>query len=270
LDFLVVMAVLSCKIWYNYSTICWEIDNFYKIKENIENYSLTFFELKMILMKNKLINNLKKESLETKNSFLINKDQSAGNFKKESSETKSIIPINKFNNDQFGYWLAGLIDGSLLVSKAEYVSCEITLHESEIEALYYIKSKLLLGSVSKRSNAKAYRWRLHNKLGMIKLINIINGKLIHPKKHEQLIKVCKVLGIEPILTHDISIDNAWLTGLIDAEGSFNCNSLNNQLSISIAQKDKNFLDNIKFLKLVMFMKIIIEKGINIMLQVYLI
>ena len=58
-------------------------------------------------------------------------------------------------------WLAGLIDcdGSFLVSKAGYTSCDITLHSSEVQALYIIRD-YMGGSVKKRSGVNAYRYRL--------------------------------------------------------------------------------------------------------------
>jgi len=174
-------------------------------------------------------------------------NQSAGNLydEKGSSETIRVTSYNISEFDQFGYWLAGLIDGDgyLSVSKTGYTSCEITLHESEVQTLYYIKS-ILSGSVTKRIKSKAYRWRLHNKLGMEILIDLINGKLKSSRKHIQLIKVCNALNIRPILTSNISTQNAWFTGFFDAKGSFNCNSSTYQLSISLSQKDKTILENI--------------------------
>jgi uncharacterized phage-like protein YoqJ len=188
-------------------------------------------------------------------------NQSAGNLhdEKGSSETTCATSYEdnnaqppsggdrNENNDQFGHWLAGLIDGdgTLSVSKKGYTSCEITLHESEVQTLYYIKSKLS-GSVTKR-NSKTYRWRLHSKLGMLQLIHLINGKLKHPNKHKQLSKVCYsgYLGlIVPRLNNNISRHNSWFSGFFDAEGSINCNSTNYQLSISIRQKNKTILNNI--------------------------
>jgi hypothetical protein len=75
-----------------------------------------------------------------------------------SSETTRVTSYTE-DNDQFGYWLAGLIDGdgSLLVSKENLPSIEITLHEEDVKTLYKIKYILGFGSVSKRSKVKAFR-----------------------------------------------------------------------------------------------------------------
>jgi hypothetical protein len=61
-------------------------------------------------------------------------------------------------DNDFLYWLAGLIDGdgSLLVNKNKALTCEITVHERDVKALFKIKA-IYHGSVLKRSNVKAYR-----------------------------------------------------------------------------------------------------------------
>lgn len=156
--------------------------------------------------------------------------------KHKYSETKN---PDSLNDIQFSYWLVGLInsDGSLLVSKKGYTSCEITVNTKEIQALYKIK-EVLGGSISKISKTKAFRWRLHNKKGMIKSINLINGKLLLKTKHKQLINVCIVLDIVPNIVNKFSSNNSWLSGFMDGDGSFNIKSTNYQLSITIGQKNK--------------------------------
>jgi ubiquinol-cytochrome c reductase cytochrome b subunit len=52
------------------------------------------------------------------------------------------------------------------------------------------------GSVKLRSGSNSIRYRLHNKLGMIKLINRINGNIRNSKRLVQLNKVCLLLDIE--------------------------------------------------------------------------
>ena len=69
-------------------------------------------------------------------------------------------------------WLAGLIDadGCLLLSPKGYASLEITMGISDEYPLQQIKQQLG-GSVKRRSNAKAYRYRLHHKEGILNLLN---------------------------------------------------------------------------------------------------
>ena len=99
--------------------------------------------------------------------------------------------------------LAGLIDGdgSLQVSKARYSSCEITVALADESMLLYIQSKAG-GTIKKRSGVQAVRWRLHNRQGMLALVNRINGYIRHSSRLEQLKRVCILLDIK-ILNPDL-------------------------------------------------------------------
>ena len=149
-------------------------------------------------------------------------------------------------NTHFSYWLAGLIDGDgyLGVSKKNYVCCEITLGEKELNLLNLVK-KNFGGTIKKRLNVKAYRWRLHNKKGMTKLINHINGKLLLNSKKIQLENLCKNLDIEVKNKNQFSKETYWLTGFYEAEGYFNVNINNFQCNITLSQKTPELLENVK-------------------------
>ena len=54
------------------------------------------------------------------------------------------------------------------------------------------------GSVKLRSRAKAVRYRLHNKLGILTLINAINGLIRNPIRLNQLEKICDIYNIDLI------------------------------------------------------------------------
>ena len=145
----------------------------------------------------------------------------------------------------FSHWLAGLIDGdgSLLVSKKGYTSCEITVAEREWKVLETIKSRLG-GTIKVRSGVRALRWRLHNRQGMEKLIGLINGKLCLPEKEEQLKKVCSILQIPPLLGARPQANNGWCAGFFEAEGYFHINSSTLQCSITLSQKKVEILRGI--------------------------
>ena len=126
--------------------------------------------------------------------------QSAGNQRHKSSlvgtsETTRVTPYSK----SFCEWLAGLIDGDgcLLVSQKGYTSLELTMALEDLRCLRYIQDKLG-GSIKMRSGAKAYRYRLHNKQGMINLINCINGYIRHTTRLQQLHRVAQKLNISVI------------------------------------------------------------------------
>lgn len=145
----------------------------------------------------------------------------------------------------FSHWLSGIIDGdgSLLVSRAGYTSCEITVGEKEERILWVIKKKLG-GSIKKRSKVRAFRWRLHNKPGMRTLVSFINGKLLLSQRQEQLKRVCAALGEEYRAGEGFSIHNSWLAGFYESEGYFHVNSTTLQLSITLTQKNLALLEEI--------------------------
>jgi len=136
-------------------------------------------------------------------------------------------------------WLAGIIDGdgSLQVSKKGYTSLEITMGLEDLPLLRFIQH-MLGGSIKMRSGAKAYRYRLHNKQGMINLIFCINGYIRHSGRLAQLHRVCQVLIIPVILPNTLTISSHWFGGFFDADGTIGISIKNliPQLSIRVTNK----------------------------------
>jgi len=164
---------------------------------------------------------------------------------------------NKFNE-----WLAGLIDGDgyLNVSKNGYISCEITVALEDEKALLQIKQKFG-GSIKLRSGVKSIRYRLHNKEGMINLINAINGNIRNSKRLVQLHKVCSVLNIKVIYPIPLNKNNSWFTGFFDADGtiSYSFKNDNPQLTISVTNK---LLVDIEYYKIIFGGNIYYDKSQN--------
>ena len=157
------------------------------------------------------------------------------------------------STDQAGWkqWLAGLIDGdgSLLVSKEGYCSCEITMALRDAKALMFVKSKLG-GSVKLRAGVKAFRYRLHNKSGMLALVDCINGNIRTKARILQLKAVCQKLNILFKEASVLTLDNNWFIGYFDADGTitakFMCESPS--ITISISSKLKANLEPFLLLK----------------------
>ena len=98
--------------------------------------------------------------------------------------------------------------------------------------------------MTKRSKVEAYRWRSAKRSVMIKLIGLINGKLLTPSKHSQLIKVSSFLNIKPVIDNSFNKDSSWFAGFFDAEGYFSIRNTYT-LTLSVSQKDKGILEKIK-------------------------
>ena len=81
---------------------------------------------------------------------------------------------------KFCQWVAKLIDGDgcFLVSKAGYISCEITIGSNDIHCLRILQNAFG-GSIKSWSGANALRWRLHNRQKIIQLIHFVNGLIRH-------------------------------------------------------------------------------------------
>lgn len=156
----------------------------------------------------------------------------------ETPETTRVITDLKF-----AQWLAGVIDGDgcFLVSQAGYTSLEITMGLEDYPLLAFIKNKLG-GSIKLRSGAKAYRYRLHDKTGMISLINLINGLIRNSKRLPQLHKVCLKLNLPIVEPVKLTKDSSWFAGFFDADGTITYSLKNNRPQLSIRVTNKMLQD----------------------------
>ena len=168
------------------------------------------------------------------------------NFLVGASETTRPLSSKQAfaNNDEsWNEWLAGLIDGdgSLLLSKSGYPSCEITMSLQDEHALAIIKQKLG-GSIKLRYGAKALRYRLHNNSGMLELINRINGNIRHTSRLKQLESVCLRLNVPIIRPKKTTVDNGWFSGFFDADGTITYSIKNGYPQLTIGVTNKLFID----------------------------
>lgn len=135
--------------------------------------------------------------------------------------------------------LAGLIDGdgSFLISKTGYTSLEITMDIYDLQILNQVKQKLG-GSVKRRSSSQSYRFRLHNKAGMLDVISRVNGKIRQSKRVVQLQKICHLYGIHFKNPEPLSLQNGWFAGFFDADGTLGYSFKHGwpQLTVSASQK----------------------------------
>lgn len=149
---------------------------------------------------------------------------------------------NSYKNLRYKQWLAGLIDGDgcFLLSKKGYASLEITMDIRDERALQAVKN-LYGGSIKLRSGVSALRYRLHNKQGLLKLINDINGEIRNPIRLIQLNYICVKYDITLKYPEKLTWNNGWFSGFLDADGSVSINNSTWQLSISAGQKTSEIL-----------------------------
>jgi len=157
-----------------------------------------------------------------------------------SSETTREI-LNDFN-DFFVYWFVGFTegDGSFIVNKSGYLEFKVTQSSSDAQVLFYIKKNLGFGQVriqDKKNNT--HHFRVRDKQGLLKLINIFNGRLLLFKRQVQFMRwvwaynklYSTGIVIRNCSLNCVTLNNAWLCGFTDAEGCFN---------ISLVERNINY------------------------------
>ena len=109
------------------------------------------------------------------------------------------------------------------------------------KVLYLIQHKYG-GSIKQVSNANAFKYKLRNKIGLIALINDINGLIRNPTRLLQMNKLCKKFNIELKYSNNLTFNNGWLSGFIDSDGSIYYSESSGQVFISVSQKNKYLLE----------------------------
>ena len=138
--------------------------------------------------------------------------------------------LKPLNDEQFGHYLAGLIDGDGHFSSQEQLV--IVFSSPDIQLAYYIKKIIGFGHVKKVKNKNAYLYIISNKDGIIKVINLINGKLRTFNKFNQVIN--NILSHSKYTEENINFKinnsndfyNHWIAGFSDADASFQIKIVN--------------------------------------------
>lgn len=132
------------------------------------------------------------------------------------------VPKHKsdFTEDEFGHFLAGLIEGDGWFGKKEL---HIIFSEDDTSLAYLVKKRIKHGNVYKIKDKKAVRYICKNQKGLSIILSLINGKLISHYKYFELInhEYSEKFNIEilPPLKK-LSLDNYWLAGFTQADGCF--------------------------------------------------
>lgn len=170
--------------------------------------------------------------------------------------------LKPMSDNQFGHYLAGLIDGDgHFSSLRERQQLVIVFDSFDVSLAYFIKERLGYGQVKKVKDKKAYLLIIAKKEGLKKVINLINGKLRTVNKYNQV--------VDNILNHSRYADlkesivfkvnstndfnNHWIAGFSDADASFQIKVLHRvnrskpeiKLNYQIDQKNNDILVLIK-------------------------
>lgn len=123
-------------------------------------------------------------------------------------------------NQRFCEWFGGFVDGdgSLQLSKAGYGSLEITVATKDMHLLIPIKQKYG-GAIKPRSGVNQVRYRLHNRKGMVKVLNDLNGHIRHPARLAELTKLCNRYNVCLKAAPALTTENGWFRGFFDQDGT---------------------------------------------------
>ena len=167
---------------------------------------------------------------------------------------------------KFKQWFAGITDGDgyIYVNKSGNVGFEMTLPSSDEKVLRIIQNKFG-GNIHARAGLKAVRYRTQKRDTIIKIIHCLNGLVLNNIRLAQLHKACVALNIpikDPVTP---TIDSAYISGLLDSDGSINFyehkynDTFRYQLTISIENKSRC---NIEFLLNIIGGQIYFDKSKN--------
>jgi hypothetical protein len=179
----------------------------------------------------------------------LNYSTSVNNFNFVPFNSKFVehLPHVALPSEKFLTWFIGFTEGegSFIVNNRGDLCFVITQSTIDIYILEYIKETLGFGKVISQSKITS-RYVTQNKKEIELIIHLFNGNLILPRRKEKFEEFVKGFNtwvskgrilLNPVERKYTSIlpslDNYWLSGFTDGEGSFTC-SIN---------KDKGFSFN---------------------------
>lgn len=163
-------------------------------------------------------------------------------------------------------WFIGFTegDGSFITNRDGSLEFKVTQSSSDVQVLYFIKKKLGFGQVALQDkNSNTHHFRVRDKNGLSKLIEIFNGNLCTSYKKTQF-KIwlqawnTRYAEVGRPSHEDLrapsdnnkkpQLNDSWLAGFSDAEGCFTCSirpSKQIQLRFILSQKgEKDLLEHV--------------------------
>jgi len=205
------------------------------------------------------------------------------------SNSVSGLQLNNKKCDQFGYYLAGLIEGgtnSILVPTSErskkgqlnYPSISMQFNLKDLSLVLLLQKELKGGSILRKKGVNAYIFTINNIEGLILVVHLINGKLRTPKIYafKNLIdwlnnKKLKLNLKSLELDNSPLMSNSWLSGFIEADGHFSVRTsmgsrnpkLECKFELSQRQNDHNDRNNLYFLENIAMLLLTVVKSIRV-------
>jgi hypothetical protein len=156
----------------------------------------------------------------------------------------SFYSCHKYIDPNWLSWFIGFSEGDGgLHSSNGY--CLFGLTQNEESILREIERVLGFGRVYYDKNVNSYRYRVSTEAENIKLAILFNGNLATKLRIEQLRNWFEILN-KPLSSLNITfisnpykptLEDSWLSGFTDAEGSFFADEVNQKVKIKVISKD---------------------------------
>lgn len=150
--------------------------NFAIYQDILNSLNYTQMIVTIFNLKGQLVGNFSKSD-----QTLIKSDQIDESSSETLRENLKILSIHhpKFkkpsNDNDFGYFLAGLIDNNGHFFNNQFI---INLHIKNISLAYFLKSYIKYGKISRENNS--LNLIISHKVGVLFIKNLINGKILTP------------------------------------------------------------------------------------------
>ena len=174
-------------------------------------------------------------------------------FKEFYEKYEILFPNNKKISKDWLHWFIGFSegDGSFIIDNRNNLQFVIT--QKDIKVLEMIYETLKFGRVIKQGKL-TYRFIIEQKKLIELIVLLFNGNMILPSRINRFKKFLEVYNKKAIKgkiilskidfiesKNEPSLNNAWLSGFFDADGTVTINQTNTQLSISASQKTSELL-----------------------------
>lgn len=207
-----------------------------------------------------IVKKLKQLSLSAGNIFLIKSgtlETIRNNTEENIKDISDHVPkhLKPLNDEQLGHYLAGLIDGNGCFNSKQQLVIEFSY--LDVSLAFFLKKKIGYGQVKKFKNVNLFV--LSKKDGIIKVLNLINGKLRTIEKINQIknnilinLKFFKE-NIDLKINSTNDFNNYWIAGFSDVNANFQINFKKNisnpeiLLNFQIEQKNKSVIKIFKII-----------------------
>jgi hypothetical protein len=154
---------------------------------NCFKYSIKYNNtVKILKQRSKSAGNIVNGTSETIRDEIVVSSQSSDQGENVNHIINHIAKHSKpYNDQELGHYLAGLIDGDGHFNNIPQLV--IVFSASDAFLAYFLKTCLGFGHVRKIKNKNAYLLIISNKDGILKIVNLINGKLRTENKFNQVI-----------------------------------------------------------------------------------